>query len=209
VLGSILVSFTSPWGFVSALKSNLKTGLGGTRRSKRVSGKSPKFRSRRKSLAIAAALLGGAFVLWVAVNTAASAYGGLGSHRNERRVQSSITAHVLSCTRRGPISLDGAGYWWHCRATVPLAGGGTAEAVLGPSVAYLSDVGHDITVQSDCDNNGGDCNYGNDDPQWLGGLIQIAGVVVYGGGAIVALIGLGFLYDAVRGIKKPAESEQS
>jgi len=180
-----------------------------TRRSNTISGKSPKFRSRRKSLAIAAAFLGGAFVLWVAVNTAASAYGGLGSHRFERRVQSSTTAHVLSCARRGPISLDGVGYWWHCRATVPRAGGGTAETVLGPSVAHPSDVGHDITVRSDCDNNDGNCNYGNDNPPWVGGFIQIAGIIVYAGGAIAVLISLGFLYDAVRGIKMPEESEQS
>jgi len=32
---------------------------------------------------------------------------------------------------------------------------------------------------------------------------------VYAGGAIAVLISLGFLYDAVRGIKMPEESEQS
>lgn len=100
----------------------------------------------------------GAVAVWLAVNTAVSLYGGLGSHRGEQRDQRDTTAHVVSCSRRGPISTDGIGFWWHCRATVARAGGGTAGIVLGPSVAGPSDVGRDIAVRSDCDNDGGDCD---------------------------------------------------
>ena len=168
-----------------------------------MSGEPPVHRSRAKNLVTGLALVAGAVALWLTVNTAVSLYGGLGDHSGERRVQSGITAHILGCTRHGPVSTDGIGFWWRCHAVVPRAGGGTAETVLGPSVAGPSDVGKDIAVRSDCDNDGGDCNYGNDRSQLWGDLIKIIAVVFYGAGFIAGLIGLAFLHDAVRPGRRP------
>ena len=172
-----------------------------------MSAERPVHLSRARNLAVAAALLAGAVALWLAVNTGVSLYGGLGDHSGEQRVQSDTTAHVVGCVRRGPISTDGIGFWWRCRAGVPRPGGGTAETVLGPSVAGPSDLGHDIAIRSDCDTSGGDCNYGNDRSPWWGDLLKLVAVVFYGGGGIAVLIGFGFLYDAVRGGRTESEPD--
>ena len=145
-----------------------------------------------KNLAIAAALLAGAVALWLGVNRVASFYGGLGSHRGEQRNQGDATAHVVGCTRHGPVSVDGFGYWWHCRATVVRVGHGTAGGDLGPSVAGPSDVGHDIAVRFDCNNDDRDCNYRS---QWWGALVA---VIVDGAAFLAVLVGFVLLYDVVK-----------
>lgn len=109
-----------------------------------------------------------AALLWFAFATVSSAYGGTGRSSSASSRERNVTAVVQSCHRQGPISLNGFGYWWTCRAAV-----GAATVELRHSVATQQDVGRSVPVHELCANtNYTDCKYGRIDTVGWGGVIQ-------------------------------------
>jgi len=94
-------------------------------------------------------------ILWFAVATAGSFIGGTGRSKTLHSQARDVTATVQSCYRQGPVSLNGLGYWWTCRAMVD---GATVE--LRHSAARKADVGHSVRVHELCKGeNHTDCKY--------------------------------------------------
>jgi Family of unknown function (DUF6346) len=109
-----------------------------------------------------------AVVLWSVVATASSIYGGTGRVHQDDDSQRDVTATVQSCTRQGPISLNGLGFWWTCRVTI---GAGTVE--VRHSVATEADVGRTVRVHELCaDTDYTDCKYGRPSSIGWAGLID-------------------------------------
>jgi hypothetical protein len=117
-----------------------------------------RWRVLRQALVFAVA----AFLLWAFCATAQSFYGGTGAVRSEPPEQH-VTASVRACTRKGPVSWDGAGYWWTCEVVLPVADGMTTTASLRHSIATGADVGRSVRIREVCsDGDSADCHYGRD-----------------------------------------------
>lgn len=69
-------------------------------------------------------------------------------------------ASVGACTRVGPVSWYGFGYWWDCHVQVSLPEGRQVDARVGPSVVTPADRGHPVEVVEVCAASGHrDCAY--------------------------------------------------
>ena len=159
---------------------------------------------RRAALRSGLILLLGAVALWLVVATAGSLYGGTGGSGKAGARQRDVTAVVHSCHRHGPVSLDGLGYWWTCRASV-----GATPVELRDSVATGADVGHDVRVHELCTGrNHTACSYGRIVAGGWGLLIRVLDLIevfvlpVMLFGAALELFGVIFgerAYERLRG----------
>ncbi len=116
----------------------------------------------------------GAVVLWLAVATASSLYGGTGRDESLDSREQNVTATVVGpCHRQGTISLNGLGYWWTCRATV-----GSAAVELRHSVATETDIGRGVQVHELCTKqHHTGCRYGRVDRLGVAGIIEALHVI--------------------------------
>lgn len=127
-----------------------------------------------RAVAKAALIVVGGVATYLAFSTALSWYPGTGASTSGP-TETTVVARVESCTRVGPVSGQGFGYWWECRIAVPATGGGTRTEMVFRSIVSPSDVGRDVELQQAC--SGGNCVYGRRVP-WLVTTAFLAGRII-------------------------------
>lgn len=136
-------------------------------------------------------------VVWIVLSllfaTAGSLHRGTGVNSPSDPERPAV-ARVESCTRVGPVSSDGFGFYDDCRVTVSVEGRVVNTTVRG-SVVTSADVGRDVDFRESCADKGkdlDDCKYGRA-VGWGWGvlltlltmlrvaltLVLIAGVLIY------------------------------
>jgi hypothetical protein len=116
-----------------------------------------------------------AVVLWFAVATVGSLYGGTGRGTTLSSRDRDVTATVRSCRREGPIGRDGFGFWWTCQVSI-----GVDAVEVRHSVATDADVGHTVRVHELCSSKDyTDCKYGRPRGLLWTGLIAALRLIEY------------------------------
>lgn len=109
---------------------------------------------------VAVMLMAGWAVAGFAFATVQSLYHGTGVIRSVPKERPAV-AHVEECRRAGPVSVNGFGYWWECRAVVQVDDGRVVETLVRRSIVTQDDVGKNVEFREACfgkDNT--DCSYG-------------------------------------------------
>jgi hypothetical protein len=132
--------------------------------------------SRLRALRDSSGFLGAVFLIWAVVATGQSVYAGVGSKFGYSKEQR-VVADVQSCRRRGPISLDGLGYWSDCVAVVRTPDGRTPRVTLRHSIASQSDVGKTLSIRESCGDENANCTYGRPRNLAWGVLLRLLGMV--------------------------------
>jgi hypothetical protein len=136
-------------------------------------------RLRVRALLAGLVFLGALVVVWLAFATVLNLYKGDAAWRLSSP-QTKATGTVQSCTRVGPISGDGFGFWWHCRVRVTTEDGRVVDVPLGHSVVGPADAGQPVDLREYCslpDHHG--CSYGRPAGGWWPGLRKILQVLQY------------------------------
>jgi hypothetical protein len=142
-------------------------------------------------------------VVWIILSllfaTAGSLHRGTGVNSVSDPERPAV-ARVDSCTRVGPVSADGFGFYDGCRVTVTVEGRVVHTTVRG-SVVTSADIGRDVEFRESCADKGkdlDDCRYGRA-VGWPWGvllslltmlrvvltLVLIAGVLIYLASAVL------------------------
>ncbi|WP_353890595.1 DUF6346 domain-containing protein [Micromonospora sp. WMMA1363] len=169
---------------------------------------------RLQQLFFMAVTLGVAYVLALVYLTVNSLYPGSGSVRPLGPTERSVQAVIQECSRVGPVSHHGIGYWWVCQVSVQ-RDGAQIQASVDRSIAGPQDVGTVITLREACgERELGNCSYGRPVAEiwsflygvlWLLGralaVVLLAMVAIY---LLKAIVGAPFYFsmlDRWRGVK--------
>jgi hypothetical protein len=133
--------------------------------------------SRKRSLVRSMVVLLAGGVVWLIFATANSTYAGTGVTKALPH-EKAATARASACWRSGPISSQGFGYWWTCRAVVRVADGRVVNTTVTHSILAPSDIGHQVEFREACfgDNNTR-CSYGRPTALFWGILVRISRIV--------------------------------
>ena len=146
-------------------------------------------RSRWRSLG--ASLVGWAalVVLYLVLQTIASAYPGplvtVTSPYTVSSTETLVEAEAGPCRREGPVSGSGFGYWWTCQAVIRRPDGATALVELRSSTLTPDDTGTRVTLEESCGAGGG-CAYGR--PGYGGWTVPMRLLTYVIGIAVVAAL---------------------
>lgn len=111
-------------------------------------------------------------------------------------------AQVHDCTRTGPVSRQGFGYWWRCRVTVRVADGRTVQTTVDRSKVTPADAGRDVEFREACKDGTTHCSYGRPTSKVVKGLFGALGLVewlVLLFGAFVVVV---FLWRGLLGVRR-------
>ena len=87
-------------------------------------------------------------------------------------------ASVSTCSRVGPVSVHGFGYWWNCDVVVALADGRAVETRVDASIVTPADRGHPVRIVEVCDEAGHrECVYSRDGSALVGYGVLVLGLV--------------------------------
>ena len=145
--------------------------------------------SRLRALRDSLLWFGAAFAVWAVVATGQSLYAGVGSRFGYSKEQT-VAADVQSCQRRGPVSLDGLGYWWDCAAVVRTPDGRTPSLTLRHSIAGQGDAGKKLSIRELCGNDNSGCTYGRPRNLAWGVLLRLLGIFEFLAIPVLLFVGL-------------------
>jgi hypothetical protein len=146
-------------------------------------------------------------VLWLGGTSLHSLYHGTGELYVGRATDTKAVAYTQHCTRVGPVSVDGFGYWWDCSAAVNTADGRWADITTHGSMLTAADIGRKTNMIESCGTSDHrDCTYGRPiawDRAFTFGLALFAIVergaeIIFG---VAFILSLGYLiFGEARGI---------
>jgi len=114
-------------------------------------------KSARYTIAFALALA----AVWLGGASLRSLYHGTGEVYPGRATDTPAVAYAQHCTRVGPVSGEGFGYWWDCSAAVDTVDGRWADITTHRSMLTPADIGRRTNMIESCRTaDHRDCVYG-------------------------------------------------
>ena len=138
----------------------------------------PQWEDSRVGAALwAVVYLAAAVVSYLIFATVTSFYPGTGVYRPST-TERQVTAVVEHCEHKGPVSVDGFGYWWQCSIRGTVEGGRTVHATVTRSILGPADVGRQVHLREACGASpGSGCRYGRAvSPIW-GALVKAVWII--------------------------------
>jgi hypothetical protein len=106
-------------------------------------------------------------------------------------------AQTHECTRTGPVSRKGFGYWWTCRVTVRMADGRTVDTTVDRSIVTPADGGRSVEFRESCKDGLSDCSYGRPTSTWVKGAVGALGMLEW---LLIAVCAIAFVMLMLRGL---------
>ncbi|WP_412102824.1 DUF6346 domain-containing protein [Plantactinospora sp. KLBMP9567] len=145
-------------------------------------------------MATVIALLALVCVSYLVFSTLASLYPGAGSIRPFGPSERTVQVRAESCHRVGPISENGLGNWWVCRARLQ-ADSERTEVLVTRSIIKPADIGTVIELRQACSGSAAlDCSYGK--PTGIGWQLYYGSFYIIYRLLVIVLVFCAFIFLA-------------